>query len=78
MRHRKTQTHWPSTQMPGFRGYLLEGIISRETAKLVDRMQSDWLSSNGAGHVIPSVLSSQFIILVDIRQAVMSHATLEI
>ena len=31
-------------------------------AKLVDRMQSDQLSSNGAGHVIPPVLSNQFII----------------
>ena len=36
---------------------------------LVDRMQSDQLPSNGAGHVIPSVLSNrtEFYVATDIQ-----------
>ena len=80
MRHRKTQTHWPSTQI--LRVQRMEGVsVGRNSFKGDGKnslIECNLTSYRRTGQVIPSVLSSQLIILVDIPQAVMSHATLEI
>ena len=58
-------TKHPSRKVINFRH-----LLGCDTIVIVERDRSLY--------VIPSVLSSQFIILVDIPQAVISHATLEI